>query len=82
MEEPPRHCGRSSWSWVQAIEGNFVQPFIQSRTVSLHPATVMMSVAAGASVAGVLGGVGIVEELRVRAGAIRADESANRTAAG
>nr|WP_242433014.1 AI-2E family transporter [Streptomyces sp. Root264] len=40
---------------VQAVEGNLLQPAVQSRTVSLHPATVMLSVAAGAGIAGVLG---------------------------
>ncbi|MCX5389471.1 AI-2E family transporter [Streptomyces sp. NBC_00094] len=77
------HGGTSTALWallvvlvVQAIEGNFLQPAIQSRTVSLHPATVMLSVAAGAGIAGVLGallavplsaaGVGVVEELRTR----------------
>ncbi|MFE7652275.1 AI-2E family transporter [Streptomyces bottropensis] len=80
------HEGTSTALWallvvlvVQAVEGNLLQPAIQSRTVSLHPATVMLSVAAGASIAGVLGallavplsaaGVGVVEELRARAGA-------------
>ncbi len=63
---------------AQAMEGNLLQPFIRSRAVSLRPATVMMSVAAGAGIAGVLGallavplaaaGVGIVEELRGRPG--------------
>ncbi|MGA4545101.1 AI-2E family transporter [Uniformispora flossi] len=40
---------------VQQIEGNFLQPGIQSRTVSLHPAVVMVSVVAGGAVLGVLG---------------------------
>ncbi|MFF1872060.1 AI-2E family transporter [Kitasatospora herbaricolor] len=67
---------------VQAIEGNILQPFIESRTVSLHPATVMIAVAAGAGIAGVLGallgvpiaaaGVGVVEELWSRSDAARA----------
>ncbi|MCX4696945.1 AI-2E family transporter [Streptomyces sp. NBC_01408] len=89
------HGGTSTALWalgvvlvVQAIEGNFLQPFIQSRTVSLHPATIMMSVAAGASIAGVLGallavplaaaGVGIVEELRTRAATTPENESTHR----
>jgi putative heme transporter len=40
---------------VQFIEGNFLQPIIQSRTVSLHPAVILLAVAAGASLFGILG---------------------------
>ncbi|WP_030665606.1 AI-2E family transporter [Streptomyces cellulosae] len=40
---------------VQVLEGHVLQPLIQSRTVQMHPAVVMVAIAAGASVAGVLG---------------------------
>jgi putative heme transporter len=40
---------------VQFIEGNFLQPIIQSRTVDLHPAVILLSVAAGASLFGIPG---------------------------
>ncbi|GGQ11054.1 AI-2E family transporter [Streptomyces roseolilacinus] len=40
---------------VQVLEGNVLQPLIQSRTVQMHPAVVMVTLTAGASVAGVLG---------------------------
>ncbi len=40
---------------VQFIEGNFLQPIIQSRTVDLHPVVILLSVAAGASLFGILG---------------------------
>ncbi|SFC55344.1 AI-2E family transporter [Streptomyces aidingensis] len=40
---------------VQQIEGQLLQPVIQSRTVSLHPAVVMLAIAGGAGVAGILG---------------------------
>jgi putative heme transporter len=40
---------------VQLIEGNFLQPIIQSRTVDLHPAVILLAVAAGASLFGILG---------------------------
>jgi putative heme transporter len=40
---------------VQFIEGNFLQPIIQSRTVDLHPAVILLAVAAGASLFGILG---------------------------
>jgi len=40
---------------VQLIEGTFLQPIIQSRTVDLHPAVILLAVAAGASLFGILG---------------------------
>ncbi|MER7107049.1 AI-2E family transporter [Streptomyces sp. NPDC000229] len=40
---------------VQLIEGHVLQPVIQSRTVQMHPAVVMLAITAGASVAGILG---------------------------
>ena len=40
---------------VQLIEVNFLQPIIQSRTVDLHPAVILLAVAAGASLFGILG---------------------------
>lgn len=40
---------------VQVLEGNFLQPIIQSRTVDLHPAVILLSVAAGASLFGIAG---------------------------
>lgn len=61
---------------VQVLEGHVLQPMIQSRTVQMHPAVVMLAITAGASVAGVLGmllavpltaaAFGVVHELRVR----------------
>ncbi|WP_079127360.1 AI-2E family transporter [Streptomyces sp. TP-A0874] len=59
---------------VQLLEGHVLQPVIQSRTVHMHPALVLLALAAGASLAGILGmllavpvaaaGFGIVSELR------------------
>ena len=40
---------------VQFLEGNFLQPIIQSRTVDLHPAIILLAVAAGASLFGIAG---------------------------
>ncbi|WP_405664400.1 AI-2E family transporter [Streptomyces sp. NBC_01166] len=40
---------------VQVLEGHVLQPVIQSRTVQMHPATIMIALTAGASVAGLLG---------------------------
>ncbi|MEU9388232.1 AI-2E family transporter, partial [Streptomyces sp. NPDC048279] len=61
---------------VQVLEGHVLQPVIQSRTVQMHPAVVMLAITAGASVAGILGmllavpltaaAFGIVHELRAR----------------
>jgi predicted PurR-regulated permease PerM len=42
---------------VQFIEGNFLQPGIQSRTVSLHPAAIVLIVTAGTSLGGITGAV-------------------------
>ncbi|MFJ7960425.1 AI-2E family transporter [Streptomyces sp. NPDC096319] len=63
---------------VQVIEGNVLQPMVQSRTVQMHPAVVMLAITAGASVAGILGmllavpltaaATGILGELRTRYG--------------
>ncbi|MFE9423790.1 AI-2E family transporter [Kitasatospora sp. NPDC006697] len=75
--------GKAIWALgvvlaVQAVEGNILQPLIQSRTVELHPATIMIAVVAGSGVAGILGallavplcaaGLGIVDVLRGRPG--------------
>ncbi|MEU9298939.1 AI-2E family transporter [Streptomyces sp. NPDC048269] len=64
---------------VQMIEGYVLQPVVQSRTVQMHPAVVMLAITAGASVAGILGmllavpltaaAFGVVSELRTRYGA-------------
>ncbi|MER6047625.1 AI-2E family transporter [Streptomyces sp. NPDC001793] len=40
---------------VQVLEGHVLQPMIQSRTVQMHPAVVMLAITAGASIAGILG---------------------------
>ncbi|MBP2583264.1 putative PurR-regulated permease PerM [Streptomyces sp. PvR006] len=66
---------------VQMIEGYLLQPMVQSRTVQMHPAAVMLAITAGASVAGILGmllavpltaaATGILGELRTRYGAPR-----------
>ncbi|MEU8540253.1 AI-2E family transporter [Streptomyces sp. NPDC048717] len=63
---------------VQVIEGHVLQPVVQSRTVQMHPALVMLAITAGASVAGILGMLlavpltaaffGVVGELRGRYG--------------
>lgn len=59
---------------VQVLEGHVLQPMIQSRTVQMHPAVVLLAITAGASVAGILGmllavpltaaGFGVLSELR------------------
>jgi predicted PurR-regulated permease PerM len=40
---------------VQLLEGNVLQPMIQSRTVHMHPALVLIALTAGASLAGIVG---------------------------
>ncbi|MFI0238358.1 AI-2E family transporter [Streptomyces sp. NPDC016845] len=64
---------------VQVLEGHVLQPMIQSRTVQMHPAVVLLAITGGASVAGIIGmllavpltaaAFGIVNELRGRYGA-------------
>ncbi|WP_395573092.1 AI-2E family transporter [Streptomyces sp. BK79] len=61
---------------VQVLEGHVLQPMIQSRTVQMHPAVVLLAITAGASVAGILGmllavpltaaAFGVVHELQAR----------------
>ena len=40
---------------VQFTEGTFLQPVIQSRRVDLHPAVILLAVAAGGSLFGIAG---------------------------
>lgn len=40
---------------VQAIEGNFLQPWIQGRALNLHPLVIALAVALGGAFAGILG---------------------------
>ncbi|WP_330290348.1 AI-2E family transporter [Streptomyces sp. NBC_00576] len=40
---------------VQLLEGNVFQPMIQSRTLQMHPAVILLALTAGASIAGILG---------------------------
>ena len=42
---------------VQNVEGNILQPFIQSRAVRLHPVTILVAVTAGILLYGVAGAV-------------------------
>ncbi|WP_119294957.1 AI-2E family transporter [Streptomyces sp. YIM 130001] len=70
---------------VQVLEGHVLQPMIQSRTVQMHPAVVMVTITAGASVAGILGmllavpltaaAFGIAAEIRSNYAAGRPDPS-------
>ncbi|GHD85367.1 AI-2E family transporter [Streptomyces naganishii] len=70
---------------VQLLEGHVLQPVIQSRTVQMHPAVVLLAITAGASVAGIVGmllavpltaaATGIGHQLREHHGAGAADEA-------
>ncbi|MFF4208769.1 AI-2E family transporter [Streptomyces sp. NPDC001796] len=70
---------------VQLLEGHVLQPLIQSRTVQMHPAAVLLAITAGASVAGILGmllavpltaaATGVAHELRLRYGRQQAEPS-------
>ncbi|MFI1566900.1 AI-2E family transporter [Streptomyces sp. NPDC020490] len=72
---------------VQVLEGHVLQPMIQSRTVQMHPAAVLLAITAGASVAGILGmllavpltaaAFGVLHELRDLYGATGMSESSD-----
>ncbi|MDB1088682.1 AI-2E family transporter [Streptomyces sp. ACA25] len=40
---------------VQQLEGNLLEPIVQSRTVKLHPALVLIAITAGGGLAGIVG---------------------------
>ncbi len=50
---------------VQQVEGNLLQPLVMGKALHLHPAGVVVSVAVGASAAGVVGAVVAVPVLAV-----------------
>ncbi len=72
---------------VQVLEGHVLQPMIQSRTVQMHPAAVLLAITAGASVAGILGmllavpltaaAFGVLHEMREIYGATGMSESSD-----
>jgi predicted PurR-regulated permease PerM len=64
---------------VQFIEGNFLQPIIQSRTVDLHPAVILLAVAAGASLFGILGAYLAVPVTAVVFAAVASVEAESRS---
>ncbi|MEV8430846.1 AI-2E family transporter [Streptomyces chartreusis] len=74
---------------VQVLEGHVLTPAIQSRTVQMHPAVVMVTITAGASVAGILGmllavpltaaAFGVAHELRERYGSSTSSATATST---
>ncbi|MGW6788916.1 AI-2E family transporter [Streptomyces chartreusis] len=74
---------------VQVLEGHVLQPAIQSRTVQMHPAVVMVTITAGASVAGILGmllavpltaaAFGVAHELRERYGSSTSSATSTST---
>ncbi|WP_238154566.1 AI-2E family transporter [Ornithinimicrobium sufpigmenti] len=73
---------------VQQIEGNVLQPLLQSKAMDLHPALILLVVAAGATRFGIVGAflavpvtaafVSVIrygsEHLDLRTGTVRADE--------
>lgn len=56
---------------VQQLESHLLQPFIMGRAVSLHPVAVILAVAAGSGVAGILGALFAVPLLAVTNSFIR-----------
>ncbi|MHA7177604.1 AI-2E family transporter [Arthrobacter sp. Sr24] len=56
---------------VQQLESHLLQPFIMGRAVSLHPVAVILAVAAGSGIAGILGALFAVPILAVANSFIR-----------
>ncbi|MGO4382918.1 AI-2E family transporter, partial [Specibacter sp. RAF43] len=56
---------------VQQLESHLLQPFVMGRAVSLHPVAVILAVAAGSGVAGILGALFAVPLLAVANSSIR-----------
>ncbi|AIY03528.1 hypothetical protein ART_3929 [Arthrobacter sp. PAMC 25486] len=56
---------------VQQLESHALQPFIMGRAVSLHPVAVILAVAAGSGIAGILGALFAVPMLAVANSFIR-----------
>ena len=56
---------------VQQLESHLLQPFVMGRAVSLHPVAVILAVAAGSGVAGILGALFAVPLLAVANSFIR-----------
>lgn len=67
---------------VQQIEGNVLQPYIQSRAIQLHPLVVLLSVTAGSVVLGVLGAFVAVPAVAVVARIIATARAPSGTEAG
>lgn len=69
---------------VQQVEGNVLQPVIMRRAVALHPVVVLLALAAGAGIAGIVGAFLSVPVAAVLAAAgnelrLRAEETATAT---
>ncbi|ALO67855.1 permease [Arthrobacter alpinus] len=56
---------------VQQLESHLLQPFIMGRAVSLHPVAVILAVAAGSGIAGIMGALFAVPMLAVANSFIR-----------
>lgn len=81
---------------VQQIEGQVLQPFLQSRTMEMHPAIILLAVAGAGSMFGIIGAFFAVpvaatvvvilryisEQIDLRTGDVRADELAVSTPEG
>ena len=68
---------------VQLLEGTFLQPMIQSRSLHLHPAIVLLAVTAGGSLFGIAGAFLAVPVAAVVAavhGSLAAEEPSSETA--
>jgi predicted PurR-regulated permease PerM len=69
---------------VQFVEGTFLQPMIQSRSVHLHPAVVLLAVTAGGSLFGIAGAylaVPVTAVVAAVVGSLSSEEPARDSAA-
>ncbi len=62
---------------VQQIEGNVLQPILMGRSLSLHPLVILLALAAGSIVAGVIGAVLAVPFAAVAWAAVQASRQAH-----
>ena len=81
---------------VQQLEGNFLQPFLQGRSMQLHAGVILLAVAVGSTLFGIVGAFLAVpvaavaavvlryvsEQINLRAGIVSADEVESESADG
>lgn len=67
---------------VNQVEGNFLQPIVMGRSLSLHPLVILIALTAGSIVAGVIGAILAVPFAAVAWAAVQASREASADPAG